>query len=355
MNIKQRIEAFTKLGDFLSQFNNNNLANKNFSQLNKKYYTDFKEILSNIEIKNQWFTSNHINYSISAIADLLTKNNLTKWINNYQNINNTNTNKTIGVIMAGNIPLVGFHDMLCVLISGHKFLGKMSSKDDQILKKIAEILITINNEFTELITFTDKLSDFDASIATGSNNTSRYFETYFKNCPHIIRKNRNSIAILKGNETQDELSKLADDIFLYFGLGCRNVSKLLVPNGYNFDNFINSINHYKDIVNHKKYSNNYKYYRSILKINKKPHFDNGFLLIKEDFSISSPISILNYEKYNNLYDLKKYLKQNNENIQCIVTNCKEFKNSINFGQAQKPELWDYSDNIDTIKFLNKIS
>ncbi|RLD62284.1 MAG: acyl-CoA reductase [Bacteroidetes bacterium] len=354
MNISQRIEAFALLGDFLSQFSNNT-KNENCSKINNKYYTDFDFILSDVQSQNQWFTHKHTTYAISAFADLLTKKNLSKWVDNYQNINNSNTNKTIGVIMAGNIPLVGFHDMLCVLISGHKFLGKMSSKDDQLLKKIADILITINPEFNKLITFTNKLSNFDAAIATGSNNTSRYFESYFKNCPHIIRKNRNSIAILNGNETENELAELADDIFLYFGLGCRNVSKLFVPKAYNFNKFINSINHYKDIINHKKYSNNYKYYKSILKINNTQHIDNGFLLIKEDFTISSPISNLYYEEYNNINSLKNYIEQNSESIQCIVSKHDEFKNAIKFGQAQKPELWDYADNIDTLEFLSQIN
>ncbi|MBE9467272.1 MAG: acyl-CoA reductase [Bacteroidetes bacterium] len=353
MNIKQRIESFTKLGDFLSQFINNT-TNKNCELLNNKFYISFNEILSTIETKNQWFTQKYTRYSVSAFANLLTKKNLTKWINNYQNINNSNTNKTIGVIMAGNIPLVGFHDMLCVLISGHVFLGKMSSKDDQILKKITEILIAINPEFTELINFTDKLSNFDAIIATGSNNTSRYFESFFKNHPHIIRKNRNSIAILDGNETHEELYKLADDIFLYFGLGCRNISKLFVPKEYNFNNFLNAIKQYQNIITHKKYFNNYKYNKSILQINKTPHIDNGFMLLKKDYAISSPISTIYYEEYINILDLKRMVNQNIDNIQCIVTNTNHFNNGVKFGQAQKPELWDYSDNVDTLNFTIKI-
>jgi hypothetical protein len=256
--------------------------------------------------------------------------------------------------MAGNIPLVGFHDMLCVLISGHIFLGKMSSKDDQILKTIAEILIAINPEFNELINFTDKLSNFDAIIATGSNNTSRYFESFFKNYPHIIRKNRNSIAILNGKETQDELYKLADDIFLYFGLGCRNISKLFVPKEYNFDNFLDAIKHYQNIITNKKYFNNYKYNKSILQINKTPHIDNGFMLLKEDYAISSPISTIYYKEYINILDLKKIVNQSLDNIQCIVTNNNHFNNAVKFGQAQKPELWDYSDNVDTLNFMIQI-
>ncbi len=355
MNIKQRTEAFIKLGTFLYQFNNDK-TNKSNSPLNNKFYNDFNKLISTIEIKNKWFTKEHVRYSISAIANLLTEKNITKWINNYPSINNNSTNKTIGVVMAGNIPLVGFHDMLCVLISGHNFLGKMSSKDDQLIKKIADILIEINPEFKNLISFTEhNLSNFDAIIATGSNNTSRYFEYYFNNYPHIIRKNRNSIAILTGNETKEELNKLADDIFLYFGLGCRNISKLYVPKNYTFDVFFKSIDHYKKIINHNKYANNYKYYKSIFLLNKTPHFDNGFSLLTENFSISSPISIINYEKYNSIKTLTKTIAQNSENIQCIVTNCNEFKNKVKFGQAQKPELWDYADNIDTLEFLSQIN
>ena len=253
--------------------------------------------------------------------------------------------------MAGNIPLVGFHDFLSVLISGHKVLVKTSSNDQHLIKFLANYLISIEPELADRITFTDgKLENFDAVIATGSNNTARYFEYYFKNKPSIIRKNRNSIAILNGNESHEDLVNLGEDIFRYFGLGCRNVSKLFVPKGYSFDAFFRAIFEYQDVIHYEKYSNNYDYNKAVFLMSNFKLLDNGFLTLKEDSSYSSPISSIFYEYYDSLSDLKSRLKNDEDQIQCIVSNDLT-ENSIAFGQTQKPKLWDYADNVDTLEFL----
>jgi hypothetical protein len=243
---------------------------------------------------------------------------------------------------------------LSVLISGHKVLVKTSSNDQHLIKFFANYLISVDKDLEERITFTDgKLENFDAVIATGSNNTARYFDYYFKNKPSIIRKNRNSVAILTGNETQEDLVNLGEDIFRYFGLGCRNVSKIFVPKGYNFDSFFKAIFEYQDVIHYEKYANNYDYNKAVFLMSNFKLLDNGFLTLKEDSSYSSPISSVFYEFYEGLEILKNRLKNEGDQIQCIVSE-HLIDNSIAFGQTQKPKLWDYADNVDTLKFLNSI-
>jgi hypothetical protein len=256
--------------------------------------------------------------------------------------------------LAGNIPLVGFHDFLSVLITGHKALIKTSSNDQHLLPFLAKYLIAVEPEFADAITFTEgKLEGFDAVIATGSNNTARYFEYYFKDKPAIIRKNRNSAAILTGNESREELVGLGEDIFRYFGLGCRNVSKLFVPQGYDFKNFFEAIYEYKDVIFYDKYANNYDYNKAVFLMSNFKLLDNEFLTIKEDSGYASPISSVFYEYYDNLDTLKQKLEAEQDQLQCVVSN-KLTENSIPFGQTQKPGLLDYADNVDTIAFLSKI-
>jgi hypothetical protein len=249
---------------------------------------------------------------------------------------------------------VGFHDFLSVLISGNKVLVKTSSNDQYLIKFLAKYLISANQNLEEYITFTDgKLENFDAVIATGSNNTARYFEYYFKNKPSIIRKNRNSVAVLNGNETHEDLENLGEDIFRYFGLGCRNVSKLFVPKNYDFQAFFKAIFKYKDVIFYEKYSNNYDYNKAVFLMSNFKLLDNEFLTLKEDISYSSPISSVFYEYYDDLELLKQHLKNDSEKIQCIVSN-NLIENSIAFGETQKPHLWDYADNVDTLQFLMKL-
>lgn len=356
MDIRGRIKAFTELGKFLKTIDydgDSTIAEKNnFKKERKK----FKDLIDNIYLTNAWFTKENVRTAISAIAKNLTAKNLNLWLNDFVvNKQNSKSIKTIGVVLAGNIPLVGFHDFLCILLSGHKFLGKLSTNDNKLLPSIAEILIKIEPEFKNYIAFTEnKLTDFDAIIATGSNNSSRYFDYYFGKYPHIIRKNRNSVAILQGNETMNELKELSNDIFLYFGLGCRNVSKIFVPINYSFDKLFKASEKFNYLIHNSKYYNNYLYNKSILLINKHPHFDTGFFILKEDSSISSPVSVINYEYYLDVNGLKSNIKLNRDKIQCVVTNSEDFDNSVRLGKSQFPELWDYADEVNTLTFLNNL-
>ncbi|MGB5463415.1 MAG: acyl-CoA reductase, partial [Aureibaculum sp.] len=263
------------------------------------------------------------------------------------------TPKTIAVIMAGNIPLVGFHDFLSVLLSGNKVLVKQSSNDKHFLPLIAKYLEYIAPEFKGSIQFTeDKLTGFHATIATGSNNTARYFEYYFGKYPNIIRKNRNSVAVLTGNETKDELLGLAEDMLRYFGLGCRSVSKIYVPKNYDFDQLFKAIYPYGDIIHYKKYQNNYDYNKAVYLMSEFKLVENGFLMLKEDASYTSPIATVFYEFYNNLDHINQRLQNDAEMIQCVVSNAIE--NAVDFGKTQEPGLSDYADGVDTLAFLSNL-
>jgi hypothetical protein len=249
--------------------------------------------------------------------------------------------------MAGNIPLVGFHDFICVFLAGHNSIIKLSSNDKYLLP----FLLNLVKLPSDRVVYLDgMLKDYDAVIATGSDNTSRYFEYYFKNKQSIIRKNRNSIAILDGNETDEDLKSLSHDILTYFGLGCRSVSKLYVPKDYNFDSFFNSIFRYKDLINNHKYANNYDYNKAIYLMSEYKFLDNGFFMIKEGNEMHSPISTINYEYYDNISHLNEKIKQQEDNIQCVVSNIK-FEGRIDFGETQNPSLNQYADNIDVMNFL----
>ena len=355
MNTSERIEAFVTLGRFLDQFQNTE-NDQNKHALNKQFYDDFSFLIDNAHLDNAWFTPAHVKESIRGICSFLTLEKLNAWCSQYQ-VSNRNTNKRVAVIMAGNIPMVGFHDMLSVLISGHQFIGKLSTKDNRLLNFISRLLIEINSEFQDLISFkSERLNgkqDFDAIIATGSNNSARYFESYFAKYPHIIRRNRNSVAIITGNETKEELKTLGLDVFLYFGLGCRNVSKLYIPADYDVTKILDAWQGYETSMDHNKYANNHDYQRSLFLMNAIKHYDNGFLLMKEDQSISSPIAVLHYEHYRSLEQLKNHIEENSENIQCIVGQIGE--NTIPFGKAQEPQLNDYADNVDTMAFLCQLN
>jgi len=344
-----KINTFVALGDFLRQFSlDNNLRNPEI-QNNDTFFDSFEALLELSQSHNGWFTKEQVCFAVNSWAEALTKSNLNQWLSNYDF--SKVTPKTVGLILAGNIPLVGFHDFLSVLISGHTVLVKTSSNDQHLIKFLAKYLIVTEPELANRITFTDgKLENFDAVIATGSNNTARYFEYYFKNKPSIIRKNRNSVAILNGNESHEDLVNLGEDIFRYFGLGCRNVSKLFVPKGYNFDTFFKAIFEYQDVIHYEKYSNNYDYNKAVFLMSNFKLLDNGFLTLKEDSSYSSPISSVFYENYDSLPDLINRLKKDEDQIQCIVSNGLT-ENSIAFGQTQKPQLWDYADNVNTLEFL----
>ena len=340
----QIIDSFVLLG---------NKVKDKINQFNLDNPSAFEKAVVQSQQENGWFTRENIFDALTAIADNLTEEKLQKWLSAYEIP--VKEPKNVGLIMAGNIPLVGFHDFLSVLVSGHRVVVKLSSSDKRLLPLLAQWLIEFDGTLKEKIIFTDKLSEIEAVIATGSNNSARYFEAYFGKYPHIIRKNRNSVAILSGNESQDELAALGKDIFSYFGLGCRNVSKLYVPENYDFDQFFKAIyDPFKDIIYHNKYANNYDYNKAIHLLDRVPLLENGFVLLKEDVSLHSPVAMLHYEYYQSTDAVNNQLSMLQDKIQCIVSEDETIENALPFGKAQKPELWDYADNVDTLEFLKSV-
>jgi hypothetical protein len=343
---------FIELGKFLSQFSLNASSKHDLVLQNDIFYQDFEDLIKLSQSHNGWYTPEQVYFAVQSWAEALTEENLNRWLSGYQLT--TKKPKTVGLILAGNIPLVGFHDFLSVLITGNNVKIKTSSNDQHLLPFLAKYLIAIEPELKNKITFVEgKLENFDAVIATGSNNTARYFEYYFKNKPSIIRKSRNSVAVLNGQESKEQMIALGEDVFRYFGLGCRNVSKIFIPKDYNFDLFFNGMFPYQDIIKYEKYANNYDYNKAVFLMSNFKLLDNEFLVIKEDSSYASPISSVFYEYYDDLETLKMRLKNENEQIQCVVSN-NLIENSIAFGMTQKPKLWDYADNVDTIDFLLRI-
>jgi hypothetical protein len=328
-----------------------------FTELGKQLVAPDAQLMHIIDSERQynaWFTPESVLRAIVATGEMLNAADLEKWLGRYTIPNGDG--KKVGLVLAGNIPLVGFHDVLCVLLTGNHALIKASSQDARLIKYILSRLVDIETSYKEQFSIVERLVDFDAIIATGSNNTSRYFEYYFGKVPNIIRKNRNSIALLTGNETAADLFNLGHDIFDYYGLGCRNVSKLLVPAGYNFNFFFESIENYSPIINHHKYNNNYDYNKSIYLVNRDEHLDNGFLLVKQDTRLVSPLAVLFYETYSNIESAQKLLEEQSDQLQCIVTRVPlQIKNQqVKFGQSQYPQLWDYADGIDTMEFLSNL-
>lgn len=339
MNIEKVIKVYSKLGEELISISEN---------IDVGIYSS---LIQKSIIQNPWFTKESVIMALKSIGNSLSNNKIHQWLGSYSIID-VEQPKVIGIIMAGNIPLVGFHDLLCTLISGNIVKAKLSSKDQFLYTIIKDILVKIDASFDSKIEFTDGLiKDVDAIIATGSDNSARYFEYYFNKYPNIIRKNRNSLGILTGDETVEELHSLGDDIFTYFGLGCRNVSFLLVPEGYDFPKLIESIESYGIVANHTKYFNNYEYQRAIMLMNLIPLYDNGFVLFKEGEALSSPIGVINYQYYKSEVEVENYIKTNKNKIQCIVSKTNWSFNTYDLGEAQQPELWEYADNVDTIKFL----
>lgn len=340
MDLEERIKSFAGLGEILQKTLNNEGGN---------YKDKFNFLIENQHKNNPWFTPDNVRMALKSIADELTLQNLTKWTDSYPNLRREFAPLSVGVIMAGNIPLVGFHDFLSVLISGNNLNAKTSSKDPELIVHISEILVSINNGFRGRIQFSGgNLSQFDAVIATGSNNSSRYFEFYFGKYPHIIRKSMGSVAVIEGSESDSDLAALGADVFSYFGLGCRNVSKIYIPAGFDIGKLFRNWESYSGIINHAKYANNYNFNMAVSLVNKEAFLDTGFLLLKENKSLTSPVSVLNYEFYNSADEIYNKLQGLKEGIQCIIG-----KRGVEFGRSQFPHLWDYADNTDTMEFLLK--
>lgn len=352
MDLNQRITAFSNLGqflkDYLSDAPKSDLALQDFETLSE----EFAAVIETSHRQNAWFTPEYTKMALQSWSQMLTEETLTHWFAAYAASNTTS--KRVAVIMAGNLPLVGFHDFLSVLLSGHHLIAKLSSDDKLLMPFLAKVLIKLEPSFESKIEFTqEKLPQFDAVIATGSNNTARYFEYYFKDKPSIIRKNRNAVAILTGNETAEQLEALGSDIFNYFGMGCRSVSKIYVPQGYDFDAFFNAMYAHQDVINHHKYANNYDYNKAVYLMSLFPVLDNNFMVLKEDKNFSSPISVVFYEYYKSIDSLKETLSSQADQIQCVVAQNFD-PNEVAFGQAQKPKLYDYADGVDTVAFLLKL-
>ena len=334
MNLQARIQAFTHLGEYLKT----------------EIHQEAAEQLYSAQVHNPWFTKENIDKALNAWHEQLKVDMLSAWLSPYKLTEPTSAKKVL-IIMAGNIPLVGFHDFLTVLISGHKVVVKMSSADNVLLRVLIDKLISISPEFKERISFIEEVKNrkFDAVITTGSDNSAQYFEYYFKGAKKIIRKNRRSVAVLDGTESAMELQGLANDVFAYFGLGCRNVSKLFLPKGFDLDNLFKAFYPYSDVVNHKKYGNNYDYNKAIFLMGSNDLIENGFLLMKEDKSLLSPVAMLYYEYYNDMHTVEQFVKENAEQLQCVVS-----KKDIPFGNTQQPNLWDYADGVDTVEFLREL-
>lgn len=340
MNHQERISAFVELGQRLAAVAKDPTT------------SDWASTFREAEAKNGWFTQENISLALRGIAHMLDRDKLEKWLSNYGAIAGKGTKK-VGLVMAGNIPLVGFHDLLCVLASGNTAIIKTSSQDEVLPRKLIETIHEISPEMGKLVQLSNsKLEGFTHVIATGSDNSARYFEYYFGKYPNTIRKNRNSIAIVTGNESEDELRALGKDVFRYFGLGCRNVSKVYISDKVEPRALLAALEDWRPIANHSKYWNNYEYHKAIFLVEKMAHLDNGFLLLREEASLGCPVGVLHYQTFSTLDQMHAEVKIHHDQIQCVVASDElGFENSVPFGKAQSPELWDYADGVDTMKFL----
>jgi hypothetical protein len=351
METEKRIVAFARLGNALRViFGDEEAA---FSSVEKAKMALLRKEADETSHYNAWFSNDFVYSALLALGESLREEKLRKWMSAYTLIPETAFQpKTVGVVMAGNVPAVGFHDFLSVLMSGHRILARLSSDDNKLLPAIAEVLLAIEPDFGKYIRFTEnRLKDFDAIIATGSNNTSRYFEYYFGKYPHIIRRNRNGVAVLTGKEPEEQLQALATDVFLYYGMGCRNVAKLFVPQDYDFQPLLKIFEAWQQVNENHKYFNNYEYNKAIFLVNGRHHYDTGNLLVVEDEKFASPVSVLHYEYYSAPEILRNLLMVNNDKIQCVVAEADFLTGLVPMGKSQSPELWDYADGVDTMAFL----
>ena len=309
----------------------------------------WRRLLDSVGVQNPWFTDEQITLGFSGLNRYLEEEKLTRWLHGYPA--RMSSPKTVGLIMAGNIPLVGFHDLLCVLLSGHNAMIKLSRDDSILIPFIIENLVDIDDRFRKRMAIAEHLKDYDAIIATGSDNSARYFEYYFAKAPHIIRRNRTSVAILRGDETPSDLRCLADDVFQYFGLGCRNVAKAFAPEDFDAGLLLDSFEPFRHYLDHHKYANNYYYRRSVYAVNRVHHLDSGFYLLVETPELFSPISVLYIETYKSIEALEGMIGERRAKIQCIVSKDAWYPDSARFGKSQQPELWNYADDVDTMQFL----
>jgi hypothetical protein len=337
MSHQQVAEAFIALGQRLRQLPEDEL----------------ERLCNGASARNSWFIASHVRQALNGIAHMLAPDALRQWLAAYDLP--VAQPKTIGVIMAGNIPLAGFHDFLCVLLSGHRLAAKMSSQDNFLLPQLAEMLFETAPELRERVQWAEQLKAADAIIATGSDNSSRYFQYYFGKYPHIIRQNRVSAAVLDGSETTEELAGLAYDAMLYFGLGCRSIAKLFVPEDYDFTPFLQQTEKLADLVDNHKYRNNYDYQKSIFLVNRVPHLDSGLVLLNENEALASPMSVIYYQYYRSREEVVQLLAAQADKLQCVAAHDNRlFSRTVAFGQTQMPGIADYADGTDTMAFLLRV-
>ena len=342
MDLEQRISAFSRWGHTISAMLEEAESSTELSG------NPIHETIRRSHAVNRWFTPSNSLQALRGIADYLDGTRLQAWLNSYQGIaGGKDISYRVGLVMAGNIPAVGFHDLLCVLASGNHAVCKLSSDDEVLIPFLTDILVRLEPGFKDQFSFVGKLDDVDAVIATGSNNSARYFEYYFRHLPHIIRRNRNGVAVLSGAEGEEDLVRLGLDIFTYFGMGCRSISKLYVPSGYDFSLFFSAIERFSEVMQHNKYMNNYDYHRALFLLNNEAFLTNNFLILRQNPSIASPVSVLHYEYYADRTEVERHLELEADKIQCVVG-----EGYLPFGRAQAPGLSDYADRVDTMKFLS---
>lgn len=337
MTKENLIESFSGLGFIINNLNENDLESLYFK--------------ANAE--NPWITRESIELALKGIAKWLSIDVLSDWLSNYPDLPSNNP-KNVGLILAGNIPLVGFHDVLSVLISGNKAITKLSTKDTVCMDYLRNELVNINSEFESLWIKTEFIKGIDAIIATGSDNSARYFNQYFSKYPHIIRKNRTSIAVLNGHESDDDIINLGKDVFTYFGLGCRNVTYLLLHDSIDPARILRIFEHFDYVKEHNKYMNNYEYYRSIYLVNQQMHYASDFLILKEGEELFTPVANINYRMYSELAQVNDFIEIHKDSIQCIVSNQNLTGKEISFGKTQDPDIFDYADGLDTLKYLESL-
>jgi hypothetical protein len=328
MKVEERITAFDQLGKGLEGLPDDT----------------FQSLATKAKNENPWFTIDSVRMAVRGITSWLDAGKLLAWTSIY---NLGTPTQTVAIVMAGNIPLVGFHDFLCVLMAGHSVMIKTSSKDSVLIHYLVDELVRIEPRFADRIIFAEQLKGFDSIIATGSDNTSRYFEYYFGKYKHIIRKNRTSVAVINGEETTDDLLALGTDVFSYFGLGCRNVGKVFLPKGFQPERLLAAWEPYHDIIHHHKYCNNYDYQKSVLLVTQAPFLDSNFVMLQQHNNLFSPLAVVYYEFYDDAEALAQKLLAVEDKVQCVVSGQGEIK----FGQSQSPSLLDYADRVDTMKFL----
>lgn len=337
ISFNQRIQAWQAQGKLISALSDQEL----------------ETLAAKAEYYNPWFTKPSVEKALKGVAAMLEETVMQQWLAAYQIPQQTEA-KSVALVLAGNIPLVGFHDILVASLMGHKVLAKLSSQDEVLPKWIVSELAQVAPDLAANIQFVTKLEGYDAVIATGSNNSSRYFEYYFSKVPHIIRKNRHSAAVLTGSESEEQLIALGQDVFSYYGHGCRNVSRFFLPAGYDIPKLLDLWHdHYHEIVFHNKYANNYSYNRAVYLLNQMPFLDTGYVILREHTDLHSPLSVVNYTYYQDLAEVEAWVQQNNEGLQCLVAETEKplGMKLVPFGQAQNPMPWDYADGVDTVAFL----